>query len=110
MLIHREFEAVYQHCRDNGVLTIADEVQVGFGRVGSKMWAFELQDVVPDIVTLGKPIGNGFPMAAIVTRREIAEAYWKSGSQYFNTFGGNAVAAAAGLAVLKVFDINKEFL
>ncbi|CAG5110497.1 Oidioi.mRNA.OKI2018_I69.chr2.g4896.t1.cds [Oikopleura dioica] len=94
-------KAVYKYCRENGVLTIADEVQVGFGRVGSKMWAFELQDVVPDIVTLGKPIANGFPMAAVVTRREIAEAYWKSGSQYFNTFGGNAVAAAAGLAVLK---------
>ena len=56
---------MYKTCRDNGVLTIADEVQVGFGRVGSKMWAFELQDVVPDIVTLGKPIANGFPMAAI---------------------------------------------
>ena len=73
------------------------------------MWAFELQDVVPDIVTLGKPIANGFPMAAIVTKREIAEAYWKSGSQYFNTFGGNAVAAAAGLAVLNVFEIKEEF-
>ena len=73
------------------------------------MWAFELQDVVPDIVTLGKPIANGFPMAAIVTRREIAEAYWKSGSQYFNTFGGNAVAAAAGLAVLNVFENKEEF-
>ncbi|CBY33432.1 unnamed protein product [Oikopleura dioica] len=100
-------KAVYKHCRENGVLTIADEVQVGFGRVGSKMWAFELQDVVPDIVTLGKPIANGFPMAAIVTKREIAEAYWKSGSQYFNTFGGNAVAAAAGLAVLKEIEDSK---
>ena len=75
------FKAVYNHCRQNGVLTIADEVQVGFGRVGTKMWAFQLQDVVPDMVTVGKPIANGFPIAAVVCRREIAEAYWKSGSQ-----------------------------
>lgn len=98
------FKAVYNHCRQNGVLTIADEVQVGFGRVGTKMWAFQLQDVVPDMVTVGKPIANGFPIAAVVCRREIAEAYWKSGSQYFNTFGGNAVAAAAANAVLCVIE------
>lgn len=101
------FKEVYDHCRKNGALCIADEVQVGFGRVGKKMWAFELQDVIPDLVTIGKPIGNGFPIAAVVTRREIAEAYWKSGSQYFNTFGGNAVAAAAANAVLTVIEDEK---
>jgi len=101
------FDAVYSHCRRHGTLCIADEVQVGFGRVGNKMWAFELQDVVPDLVTIGKPIANGFPIAAVVTRREIAESYWKSGSQYFNTFGGNAVAAAAADAVLTIIEDEK---
>jgi len=75
------FDSVYNYCHKNGVLCIADEVQVGFGRVGEKMWAFELQNVTPDLVTIGKPIANGFPIAAVVTRREIAESYWKSGSQ-----------------------------
>jgi len=98
------FKQVYKHCRDNGTLCIADEVQVGFGRVGSHMWAYELGGVIPDIVTCGKPIANGFPIAAVVTRREIAEAYWKSGSQYFNTFGGNAVACAAAEAVLDIIE------
>lgn len=101
------FKAVYNHCHRNGTLCIADEVQVGFGRVGEKMWAFQLQNVIPDLVTVGKPIANGFPIAAVVTRREIAESYWKSGSQYFNTFGGNAVAAAAAEAVLKVIETEK---
>lgn len=91
----------YAHVRAAGGLCLADEVQVGFGRVGSHMWAFETQDVVPDIVTLGKPIGNGHPMAAVITTEAIAASF-ANGMEYFNTFGGNPVSAATGLAVLDV--------
>jgi 4-aminobutyrate aminotransferase-like enzyme/Ser/Thr protein kinase RdoA (MazF antagonist) len=86
-----------------GGVVIADEVQVGFGRVGTHMWAFESQDVVPEIVTLGKPIGNGHPMAAVVTTAEIASSF-VTGMEYFNTFGGNPVSCAVGLAVLDVIE------
>ena len=92
-------QAVYPMVRAAGGLVQSDEVQVGFGRVGSHMWAFETQGVVPDIVTMGKPIGNGHPMAAVVTRPEIAAAF-ANGMEYFNTFGGNPVSCAIGLAVL----------
>lgn len=95
---------VYQQVRDAGGVCIADEVQVGFGRVGTHMWAFETQDVVPDIVTLGKPIGNGHPMAAVITTQAIADAF-VTGMEYFNTFGGNPVSCAIGMAVL---DVIKE--
>ncbi|MDB5556436.1 MAG: 4-aminobutyrate transaminase [Rhizobium sp.] len=94
-------EAAYGHVRAGGGLCLADEVQVGFGRVGSHMWAFETQDVVPDIVTMGKPIGNGHPMAAVITTPEIAASF-ANGMEYFNTFGGNPVSASIGLAVLDV--------
>jgi 4-aminobutyrate aminotransferase-like enzyme len=89
--------------RAAGGVFIADEVQVGFGRAGSHMWAFESQDVEPDIVTLGKPIGNGHPMAAVITTREIAASF-DTGMEYFNTFGGNPVSCAVGLAVLDVIE------
>jgi 4-aminobutyrate aminotransferase-like enzyme len=92
--------------RSVGGLFIADEVQVGFGRVGSHFWGFQAQDVVPDIVTLGKPIGNGFPLAAVITRPEIAEAF-DNGMEYFNTYGGNPVSCAVGLAVLDVMEEEK---
>lgn len=82
-------------------LFIADEVQPGFGRTGSGMWGFQLSGVTPDIVTMGKPMGNGFPMSGAVTRPDILTAFAATGG-YFNTFGGNPVAAAAGLAVLDV--------
>ncbi|MFD3401385.1 aminotransferase class III-fold pyridoxal phosphate-dependent enzyme [Kribbella sp. NPDC058693] len=85
--------------RAAGALCIADEVQVGFGRFGDVFWGFEGQGVVPDIVTMGKPIGNGHPMAAVVTTREIADAF-DTGMRYFNTFGGNPVSCAIGTAVL----------
>ena len=94
-------EAAYRHVREAGGLCIADEVQVGFGRVGSHFWGFETQGVVPDIVTLGKPIGNGHPLGAVVTTPEIAAAF-ANGMEYFNTFGGNPVSCAVGLAVLDV--------
>ena len=84
-----------------GGLFVADEVQPGFGRTGRSFWGFSADDVVPDIVTLGKPMGNGYPLAATVVRRPLAEAF-ASRFGYFNTFGGNPVAAAAGLAVLEV--------
>ena len=93
----------YEHARAAGALCIADEVQVGFGRVGRSMWAFELQGVVPDIVTLGKPMGNGHPLAAVVTTSEIAAAF-ANGMEWFNTFGGNPVSAAVGMAVLDVIE------
>jgi 4-aminobutyrate aminotransferase-like enzyme len=82
---------------------IADEVQVGFGRAGSHFWAFETQGVVPDIVTLGKPMGNGHPLAAVITTPEIADAF-VNGMEYFNTFGGNPVSCAIGMAVLDVIE------
>jgi 4-aminobutyrate aminotransferase-like enzyme len=78
-------------------------VQVGFGRLGSHFWGFETQSVVPDIVVLGKPIGNGFPLAAVVTSHEIASSF-ANGMEFFSTFGGNPVACAAGLAVLDVLE------
>ncbi|CAB4880976.1 unannotated protein [freshwater metagenome] len=93
--------AAYAHIRAAGGVCIADEVQIGFGRVGSHMWAFETQGVVPDIVTMGKPIGNGHPMAAVVTTPAIAAAF-ANGMEYFSTFGANPVSAAIGLAVLDV--------
>jgi 4-aminobutyrate aminotransferase-like enzyme/Ser/Thr protein kinase RdoA (MazF antagonist) len=94
---------VYRHVRDAGGVCIADEVQVGFGRLGTHFWGFETQGVVPDIVVLGKPMGNGFPLAAVVTTPEIAASF-DNGMEFFSTFGGNPVAAAAGLAVLDVLE------
>ena len=92
-------EGAYRHVRDAGGVCVADEVQVGFGRVGDAFWGFELQGVVPDIVTLGKPMGNGHPVAAVVTTREIADSF-ANGMEYFSTFGGNPVSCAAARAVL----------
>lgn len=88
---------------DAGGLLVADEVQMGFGRSGSNMWGFQAFEVVPDLVTMGKPMGNGHPVAAVVTRREIAERFAATTS-WFSTFGGNPVAAAAALAVLDILD------
>lgn len=96
-------EAAYAHARAAGAVCIADEVQVGFGRAGDHFWAFEAQGVVPDIVTMGKPIGNGHPMGAVITRPEIAQAFI-TGMEYFNTFAGNPVSCAIGLAVLDVIE------
>jgi len=93
--------AAYRHAREAGAVCIADEVQVGFGRVGTHFWAFQTQGVVPDIVTMGKPIGNGHPLAAVVTTPAIAASF-ANGMEYFNTFGGNAVSCRIGLAVLDV--------
>ena len=91
----------YKMIREEGGLCISDEVQVGFGRVGDHFWGFELQGVVPDIITCGKPIGNGHPLAAVITTRAVAEAF-TNGMEYFNTFGGNPVSCAIGYEVLAV--------
>lgn len=74
-----------RYVREADGVCIADEVQVGFGRVGTHMWAFETQDVVPDIVTMGKPMGNGHPVAAVITTPEIAKSFSDTGVEYFNT-------------------------
>ncbi len=89
--------------RAAGGLFVADEVQPGFGRTGRHFWGFEADGLVPDIVTLGKPIGNGHPLAATVLRRDLAERF-AAETGYFNTFGGNPVSAAAGLAVLDIVE------
>uniref|UniRef100_A0A8C8A227 5-phosphohydroxy-L-lysine phospho-lyase n=1 Tax=Otus sunia TaxID=257818 RepID=A0A8C8A227_9STRI len=104
------FQKVAEHVHKAGGVFIADEIQVGFGRVGKHFWAFQLQgeDFIPDIVTMGKPIGNGHPIACVATTKEIAEAFGATGVEYFNTFGGNPVSCAIGLAVLDV--IEKEHL
>ena len=96
------FREAYAVVREYGGLCIADEVQTGFGRTGEHYWGFQNFGVTPDIVTMAKGIGNGVPLAAVTTRREIAEALTRR--THFNTFGGNPVSMAAGLAVLEVID------
>jgi alanine-glyoxylate transaminase / (R)-3-amino-2-methylpropionate-pyruvate transaminase len=99
-------EAAYGYVRQAGGLCIADEVQTGFGRLGSHFWGFEAQGVVPDIVTMAKGIGNGYPLAAVVTTPEIGRVLAQR--IHFNTFGGNPVGMAVGKAVLEV--IEREHL
>ncbi len=94
----------YRIVREAGGICIADEVQTGCGRAGNHFWAFGSQGVIPDVVTIGKPIGNGHPLGVVVTRREIADAF-ANGMEYFNTFGGNPVSCAIGREVL---DVIKE--
>ncbi|MEE8141853.1 MAG: aminotransferase class III-fold pyridoxal phosphate-dependent enzyme, partial [Planctomycetota bacterium] len=96
-------ECAYEQVRGAGGICVADEVQVGFGRVGSHMWGFQTQGVVPDIVTLGKPMGNGHPLAAVITTAQIAASF-DNGMEYFNTYGGNPVSCAIGMAVLDVLE------
>ncbi|MFT6659870.1 aminotransferase class III-fold pyridoxal phosphate-dependent enzyme [Maritalea sp.] len=96
-------QAAHAAIRAQGGICVADEVQCGFGRVGDHFWGFELQDVVPDIVVMGKPIGNGHPLAAVVTTKELA-ANFANGMEYFNSFGGNPVSMAVGLAVMDVIE------
>uniref|UniRef100_UPI00257F9671 aminotransferase class III-fold pyridoxal phosphate-dependent enzyme n=1 Tax=Candidatus Borrarchaeum sp. TaxID=2846742 RepID=UPI00257F9671 len=94
-------QEAFRHIREAGGVCIADEVQVGFGRVGTHFWGFQTQNVVPDIVTMGKPMGNGHPLSAVVTTPEIVNSF-NTGMEWFNTFGGNPVSCAVGLAVLDV--------
>jgi alanine-glyoxylate transaminase/(R)-3-amino-2-methylpropionate-pyruvate transaminase len=97
--------AVYEFVRQAGGLCIADEVQTGFGRMGSHFWGFETQGVIPDIVTMAKWIGNGYPLAAVVTTPEIGRVLAQR--IHFNTFGGNPVGMAVGKAVLEVIECEK---
>ena len=92
---------VYKAVRDAGGVCIADEVQTGYGRIGTHFWAFDSYRVVPDIVVLGKPIGNGHPIGAVATTRDIADSF-NNGMEFFSTFGGNNVSCAIGLEVLQV--------
>jgi 4-aminobutyrate aminotransferase-like enzyme len=92
---------VYESVRAAGGVCIADEVQTAYGRTGTDFYAFEAQHVVPDIVVLGKPIGNGYPLGAVVTTPEIATSF-DNGMEFFSTFGGSTVSCAVGLAVLDV--------
>lgn len=100
------FRNVYRHVREHGGVCIADEVQVGFGRVGSHMWAFQMygEDVIPDIVTVGKPMGNGHPVAAVITTPAIAASFKNTGIEYFNTYGGNPVSCAIAIEVMNVLE------
>ena len=94
-------KTAYEIVQNEGGICIADEVQVGCGRVGSAFWGFQLHNVIPDIVTIGKPIGNGHPLAAVVCTQQVADAF-ANGMEYFNTFGGNPVSCAIGKEVLHV--------
>jgi 4-aminobutyrate aminotransferase-like enzyme len=94
---------VYEIVRKAGGVCVADEVQTGLGRMGTIFWAFEDQHVVPDVVVMGKPLGNGYPIGAVVTTRAIADAF-DNGMEYFSTFGGSTVSCAVGLAVLDVVE------
>ena len=99
-------DKAYEHIRNAGGLCISDEVQVGCGRVGKAFWGFQLHGVVPDIVTIGKPLGNGHPLAAVASTQEVAEKF-ANGMEYFNTFGGNPVSCAIGTAVLRTVKEGK---
>jgi len=94
---------IYPAIRKQGGVCISDEVQTGFGRLGEYFWGYEAQAVVPDIIILGKPMGNGHPLGAVITTTEIAESFGK-GVEFFSSFGGNPVSCAIGLAVLAVIE------
>jgi 4-aminobutyrate aminotransferase-like enzyme/Ser/Thr protein kinase RdoA (MazF antagonist) len=99
-------ELAYKHVRAAGGLCISDEVQVGCGRMGKAFWGFELHGVVPDIITIGKPLGNGHPLAAVICTKEVAKKF-ANGMEFFNTFGGNPVSCAIGTEVIRVVKREK---
>lgn len=96
----------YEHIRAAGGLCISDEVQTGVGRMGKTFWGFQLHDVIPDIVTIGKPLGNGHPVAAVACTREVADKF-ANGMEYFNTFGGNPVSCAIATEVIRTVKRDK---
>ena len=100
VLPHEYLATVYKAVRSAGGVCIADEVQTGYGRIGTHFWGFERYNVTPDIVVLGKPIGNGHPIGSVVTTREIADRF-ANGMEFFSTFGGNNVSCAIGITVLQ---------
>ena len=97
---------LYPFLKEHGILTISDEVQTGFGRLGSHFWGFEMHDVIPDMVILGKPMGNTHPIGAVVCTQEIADAF-ANGMEFFSSFGGNPVSCAVGLEVLNIIEEEK---
>lgn len=105
---HHWMRDAFAYCREEGIVSIADEVQTGFGRAGTHFWSFQSQDVQPDIVVLGKPMGNGHPISCVITTQAVADSFTNTGVQYFNTFGGNPVSCAIALGVINV--IKKEKL
>jgi 4-aminobutyrate aminotransferase-like enzyme len=94
---------IVRRTHEAGGLFVADEVQAGHGRTGQHLWAFVRYGITPDVVTLGKPMGNGYPVAAVITRKELMDRFAVT-TEFFSTFGGNPVAAQAALAVLEVID------
>jgi 4-aminobutyrate aminotransferase-like enzyme len=96
-------QAAVARARAAGMLVIADEVQPGFGRTGQHMWGYQRHGIAPDLVTMGKPMGNGHPLAGLCARQELLDAFGRE-TRYFNTFGGNTVSAAVGMAVLDVLE------
>lgn len=98
------YQEVFAVLKNKGVVTIGDEVQTGFGRIGSHFWSFEYYGVIPDILVMGKAMGNGFPVSAVVCRKEIAEAFRKHDIEFFSTFGGNPMAATACEAVIDIIE------
>lgn len=101
-------KGVYDIVKENDALFISDEVQTGFGRTGDHFWGFEMHEIIPDIVTMAKGIGNGFPLGAVVTTPEIGSAFNKG--THFNTYSGNPLACAAGMAVLDVLFSYYNFI
>ena len=99
-------KSLYPEIRKNGGLCISDEVQTGFGRLGSVFWGYERHDVEPDMVVIGKPMGNGHPMGAVITSEEVAASF-AEGVEFFSSFGGNPVSCAIGMAVLEVIEEEK---
>lgn len=107
------FQRCFDLVKKTGGVCIADEVQTGFARAGTHFWMFQAHEVIPDIVTMGKPMGNGYPVAAVVCRKELAESFAATGIEYFNTYAGNSVACAIGEAVLDTIfaeDLQKNAL
>jgi 4-aminobutyrate aminotransferase-like enzyme len=96
-------DLAFRTIRESGGVCVADEVQTGFGRVGAAFWGFETQEAIPDIVTMGKPMGNGHPIGAVVTTPEVARSF-EAGMEWFSTFGGNPVSCTVGMAVLDVIE------
>jgi 4-aminobutyrate aminotransferase-like enzyme len=103
MLNRTYMQTLYREVRAQGGVCVSDEVQTGFGRVGHAFWGYELYDVVPDLVLLGKPMGNGHPMGAVVCTAEIAKSF-ETGMEFFSSFGGNPVSCEIGLAVLEIIE------
>lgn len=94
---------LYPAIRKQGGVCISDEVQTGFGRLGDYFWGYEAQEVIPDIIIIGKPMGNGHPMGAVITTQEVAYSFCK-GTEFFSSFGGNPVSCAIGLSVLNIIE------